>query len=77
MINISKNVKKPSQILNVYLVEREDECDYDETRALAIVAESEEQALRIADNDYYGEWKIEAKIDLTKPQVILEDVLEG
>lgn len=77
MINISKSIKKSSQILNVYKLERKDDYGYDEIIALAIVAKSEKEALEIASRNYYGEWNINKKIDLTKPGVILEESLDG
>lgn len=77
MINISKNVKKPSQILNVYKICRSDDYGYDEAIELAIVAESKEQALEIANKNYYGEWEITKKVDLTQPQVIMVESLDG
>lgn len=65
-MNITSNLKI---YLNVYIVSRKDEIDYDEYDELTIVAENEEQALKMA-NDYYGEWKVIRKVSLYTPEIL-------
>lgn len=75
MINITKKITK-SLNLSVYILERVDDYGYDEIIRLVVVANNEKEALSIA-NDYFGDWQIEEKVDLTKPGVILEQTLDG
>ena len=56
-------------MLNVYVVQREDDWDYDEYVEQTIVAESEERALELANNEY-GVWSIREKVDLNKEKVL-------
>ncbi|WP_024614681.1 hypothetical protein [Clostridium sp. Ade.TY] len=55
--------------LNVYIVERKDDFDWDEYKEQTIVAESEKRAIELANREY-GEWQVKKSVDLTKEQVL-------
>ena len=63
-------------MLNVYVVQREDDFDYDEYVEQTIVAESEKRALELANNEY-GVWSIKEKVDLNKEKVLTKDFNAG
>ena len=65
--------------MNLYLVSRTDEVDWDEWREFVVAADSENQALRFArEKQNYGEYKVE-QLDLKtlKPGIILGDFVAG
>ncbi|MBO0545423.1 hypothetical protein EXQ32_14640 [Clostridium botulinum] len=59
-------------MLNVYVVERIDEIDWDEYVEQTIVAETEERAIESANKEY-GVWGINRKVDLNIEQVLTKD----
>lgn len=56
-------------MLNVYVVERADKCDYDECDEQTIVASSPERAIELASKEY-GEWVIKSVVDLNIEQIL-------
>lgn len=62
--------------LNVYIVERKDDFDWDEYKEQTIVAESKERAIELANREY-GEWQVKKTVDLTKEQVLTKDFNNG
>lgn len=63
-------------MLNVYVVKRIDEEDYDECTEQTIVAIDEKRALELASQQY-GQWEISQKVDLTKEGVLTQHYLYG
>ncbi|MCW6111910.1 hypothetical protein [Clostridium sporogenes] len=59
-------------MLNVYVVERTDETDWDEYIEQTIVAETKERAIELASKEY-GVWDITKKVDLNIEQVLTKD----
>lgn len=61
-------------MLNVYVVERTDETDWEECIEQTIVAETKERAIELASKEY-GVWDITKKVDLNIEQVLTKDFL--
>lgn len=62
--------------MKVYIVERVDDCGYDECLEQTIVAGNVDRALELAEKEY-GVWKIKEKVDLNKEQVLTQHFLWG
>ncbi|BAO04738.1 uncharacterized protein CBO05P1_019 [Clostridium botulinum B str. Osaka05] len=63
-------------MLNVYVLARQDDWNYDECVEQTIVAKSEERAIELANKEY-GVWGIIKKVDLDVEQVLTKDVNDG
>lgn len=68
--------------MKAYLVKRTDEVGWDEYNGAVVVAESPEKAIEMLDIKpgmwQWGSGKVEVtEIDLTKPEIILQDFNAG
>lgn len=63
-------------MLNVYIVEREDDWDYDQCIEQTIVAPTEERAIKLANKEY-GIWKVTRVVDLNIEQVLTTNWNDG
>ncbi|MCS6103456.1 hypothetical protein DWV13_01880 [Clostridium botulinum] len=63
-------------MLNVYILERKDEYDYDQCIEQTIVAKTEERAIELADKEY-GIWEVTKIVDLNLEQVLTKETIDG
>ncbi|NFO86474.1 hypothetical protein FDC58_10570 [Clostridium botulinum] len=63
-------------MLNVYVVERQDDWDYDECIEQTIVAKTEERAIELANKEH-GVWIVDKKVDLNIEQVLTKQTNDG
>lgn len=55
--------------MNLYIVKRYDEVDWDECTEQTILARDEVEALELANREY-GSWYIDEVVDMTKSRVL-------